>query len=256
MIVVLSPAKTLDFATPPTTAAYTQPLFLDDSRLLVDRLKTLGASRLAALMSISDDLAELNARRFEQWRTPFQPGPAKQAVLAFDGDVYDGLSAPTLDAAALEHAHRHLRILSGLHGVLRPLALMLPYRLEMGTRLPSARGKDLYAFWGERITARLAEDAAAVRARALVNLASDEYFRAIRPAALPVPVVSPVFEDWKGDRFKVVSFWAKRARGAMARWIIQQRVDDPAALAGFDVEGYRFDPGASTDARPVFRRMH
>ena len=256
MLVVLSPAKTLDFATPPTTAMYTQPLFLDDAQALVDGLRTQGTARLAALMSISDELAELNAQRFRKWRTPFEPGPAKQAVLAFDGDVYDGLEARTLTAASLEHAQRRLRILSGLYGLLRPLDLMLPYRLEMGTRLSTPRGEGLYTFWGDRITTRLAEDAAAIEARALVNLASDEYFRAVRPARLPVPVVSPVFEDWKGDRFKVVSFWAKRARGAMARWIIEQRVDEPAALSSFAVEGYRFDSAASTDARPVFRRMH
>lgn len=254
MIIVLSPAKTLDYLTPPTVAEHTQARFLEQSELLIGRLRQLAPAQLASLLKISDPLALLNSTRHAEWHRPFTPDNAKQAVLAFNGDVYEGLAAPTLSLADLQFAQQHLRILSGLYGLLRPLDLMQAYRLEMGTRLASERGKDLYAFWGERISAALDSDLQAVAAQTLVNLASEEYFKAVRPASLPVPVVQPVFEDWSGGRFRVISFFAKRARGLMARFAIVNRLRDAPELQAFATEGYRFVPEATDDKVWVFRR--
>jgi cytoplasmic iron level regulating protein YaaA (DUF328/UPF0246 family) len=254
MLIVLSPAKTLDFDTPPVTQRYTQPDFLADSRLLADRLAGFDCPRLASLMKISDALAELNVARFASWAPPFSPANAKQAVLAFNGDVYDGLDAASLDEDALAWAQDHLRILSGLYGLLRPLDLMQPYRLEMGTRLENERGRDLYAFWGDRIAQALAAGLEGGRWPVLVNLASEEYFKAVRPKALGYPVVQPVFQERKGAAWKVVSFQAKRARGAMARYAIERRIEDPEGLKRFDVDGYCFAPEASDASTWIFRR--
>ena len=254
MFIVLSPAKSLDFETPPTLPDFSQPDFLDDSRLLVERLRELSPAEIAGLMGVSDPLAALNVARYAAWESPFPPGQAKQAVLAFNGDVYEGLDAPSLSPDELRFAQAHLRILSGLYGVLRPLDLMLPYRLEMGTRLANPRGKDLYAFWGERIVDALNAALAEAKAPALVNLASEEYFKSVKVKKLAVPVVQPVFEDWSGGRYKVVSFYAKRARGLMARYAVTRRLVDPAGLHAFDSENYEFVPTASDGARWVFRR--
>lgn len=254
MILVLSPAKRLDYETPPVTDRFTEPRLLDQSALLIERLRELSPAEIASLMSLSDPLAALNHARYADWQPPFTPANAKPAALAFAGDVYEGLDAATLAAKALDWLQAHARILSGLYGVLRPLDLMQPYRLEMGTRLANARGKDLYAFWGERISELLQADLAAAKAQVLVNLASEEYFKAVRPARLGVPVVQPVFEDWKGGRYKVVSFFAKRARGLMARYAAEHRLRDAAALQAFAVDGYAFAAEASDDARWVFRR--
>jgi cytoplasmic iron level regulating protein YaaA (DUF328/UPF0246 family) len=203
-------------------------------------------------MSISDQLAVLNVTRYASWH-PDHAG-ARQAVMAFDGDVYSGLDARSLRATALDYLQRHVRILSGLYGVLRPLDRMHPYRLEMGTRLPNARGKDLYAFWGEAITGKLNELAAANGAKALVNLASEEYFRSVKPRLLDVPVITPVFEDWKGGKYKIISFFAKRARGMMARYAVVKAIKDPQKLKKFDVDGYAFDKSVSDERSWVFRR--
>ena len=254
MIIVLSPAKSLDFTTPPTVRDFTQPDFLDRSQMLVERLRQLSPLDLSQLMGISDSLAALNVARYASWRRPFVPENAKQAVLAFNGDVYEGLNAPTLTPAALEFAQRHLRILSGLYGVLRPLDLIQPYRLEMGTRLVNAGGKDLYAFWGERIVETLNAAVAESGAAVLVNLASEEYFKAVRVKKLAAPVIQPVFEDWSGGKYKVVSFFAKRARGLMARHAIVKRLRKVEALKKFSDEGYAFDATASDAVRWVFRR--
>jgi len=254
MIIVLSPAKSLDFTTPPTVRDFTQPDFLDRSQMLVERLRQLSPLDLSQLMGISDSLAALNVARYASWRRPFAPDNAKQAVLAFNGDVYDGLNAPTLTPAALDFAQRHLRILSGLYGVLRPLDLIQPYRLEMGTRLVNAGGKDLYAFWGERIVESLNAAVAESGAAVLVNLASEEYFKAVRVKKLAAPVIQPVFEDWSGGKYKVVSFFAKRARGLMARHAIVKRLRKVEALKKFADEGYAFDATASDAVRWVFRR--
>jgi cytoplasmic iron level regulating protein YaaA (DUF328/UPF0246 family) len=254
MIIILSPAKTLDFTTPTTIAEHTQPALLDQSQLLIRQLRKLSPVDISKLMSISDQLAVLNATRYAEWTLPFSPDNAKQALLAFNGDVYEGLDAATLAPADLKFAQTHLRILSGLYGLLRPLDLMQPYRLEMGTRLVNPRGKDLYAFWGERIADALNALLLETKSNALINLASEEYFKSVKPKALAVPVIQPVFEDWSAGKFKVVSFYAKRARGLMARFAIQQRMKAPAGLKKFSGEGYCYDAEASTEKHWVFRR--
>jgi cytoplasmic iron level regulating protein YaaA (DUF328/UPF0246 family) len=203
-------------------------------------------------MSISDQLAVLNVNRYADWHPDH--GAARQAVMSFDGDVYTGLAARTLDAAGLDYVQSRVRILSGLYGVLRPLDGMHPYRLEMGTRLANPRGKDLYAYWGETVTGALNDDLAAARATALVNLASEEYFRSVKPKLLDAPVIVPVFEDWKNGKYKIISFFAKRARGMMARYAAVNGITDAEQLKEFDVDGYAFDAGVSTEKQWVFRR--
>ena len=258
MILVISPAKALDYETPPTTATFTQPDFLDQSAELIDILREKSPAQIAELMSLSDQLSSLNVARYASWSRPFAPDNAKQALLAFNGDVYEGLDATSLTEADLAWAQDHLRILSGLYGVLRPLDLMQAYRLEMGTRLASPRGKNLYEFWGERITDELnrllAREEDAGRERVLVNLASDEYFKSVKPKKLKGRIVTPVFEDWKGGRYKIISFYAKRARGLMSRYVITKRIDEIEALQGFDAEGYAFAADASDADTLVFRR--
>jgi len=252
MLIVLSPAKSLDLDTPPTTDRRTTPQFIDRAAELIRVLKEFSPAEVGALMSISDPLAVLNVTRYASWHPDH--GEARQAVMSFDGDVYTGLDARSLDAGALGYVQDHVRILSGLYGVLRPLDQMHPYRLEMGTRLANRRGKDLYAFWGELVTGALNEALAANGASALVNLASEEYFKSVKPKLLSVPLVVPVFEDWKNGRYKIISFFAKRARGMMARYAAQQRITDPQALKAFDIDGYAFDESVSTEKTWVFRR--
>jgi cytoplasmic iron level regulating protein YaaA (DUF328/UPF0246 family) len=258
MILVISPAKALDYETPPTTATFTQPDFLDQSAELIAVLREKSPAEIADLMALSDQLATLNVARYASWSQPFSPDNAKQALLAFNGDVYEGLDAKSLADTDLAWAQDHLRILSGLYGVLRPLDLMQAYRLEMGTRLANPRGKNLYEFWGERITEELnrllAREEDAGRERVLVNLASDEYFKSVKPKKLKGRIVTPVFEDWKGGRYKIISFYAKRARGLMSRYVITHRLDEVAALQGFDAEGYAFAADASDADTLVFRR--
>ena len=256
MIIVLSPAKSLDYETPPHVSKHTIPDFVDDAAQLIDELRRYSPQQIASLMDISDALAHLNFQRYADWSPTFSPDNAKQAVLAFNGDVYEGFDAKTLSAADLDYAQRHVRVLSGLYGLLRPLDLLQPYRLEMGTRLPTARGKDLYAFWGERITDALSAQLRRNKGkeRVLVNCASTEYFKSVRPGKLDARVVTPVFEDWKGGRYKIISFHAKRARGLMARFAVENRIDTPEKLKDFAAEGYAFDPAASNDAAFVFRR--
>lgn len=254
MLIVLSPAKTLDYDSPPTTRRHTLPDYVDESRALVERMREFDPPALAGLMSISDTLAALNVARFSEWQLPLEPGRAKQAVLAFAGDVYDGLDARTLDRKALDWTQKHVRILSGLYGLLRPLDLMLPYRLEMGTRVANPRGRDLYAFWGDRLASALSDELDRHAHPVLVNLASDEYFKAVAPKALRHPVVQPVFQELRGGAWKIVSFSAKRARGAMTRFAVDERIDDPEGLKDFDRDGYRFDAEASDAVRWYFRR--
>lgn len=258
MILVISPAKALDFETPPVIDTHTQPGFLDDAQTLIQILRQRTPAEIAGLMSLSDQLAALNVARYASWSRPFDSHNAKQAVLAFNGDVYEGLSAPTLGAEDLAWAQDHLRILSGLYGVLRPLDLIQPYRLEMGTKLANVRGKDLYAFWGERITAELnaslQNETDSGRSAVLVNLASDEYFKSVKKRALKARLVTPVFEDWKAGRYKIISFYAKRARGLMSRFVIERRIEDVEALKDFDREGYAYAADASDADTLVFRR--
>lgn len=256
MLIVLSPAKTLDYDTPPATDRHTLPGFVADAAELIDVLRELSPAQVAGLMHISDPLAALNTARFASWSTSFTTENAKQAILAFNGDVYEGLDAPTLNATQLDYVQSRLRILSGLYGLLRPLDLMQPYRLEMGTRLATDRGRSLYDWWGTTITDVLREDlAASPGAGVVVNLASGEYFGSVRTDALAAPVVSPRFEDTdaRGKR-GVVSFFAKRARGELAAWLVLNRVRTAGALKQFDGAGYRYDKAASTATVPVFVR--
>ena len=254
MLIILSPAKSLDFQTPIRATEHTQPDFLSRSAQLVKLLAAHTPAQLASLMRISDPLAQLNAQRYAAWSRPFTPENARQALLAFNGDVYAGLQASTLSVPQLDYAQNHFRILSGLYGLLRPLDLIQPYRLEMGIRLANPAGNDLYAFWADVITAELARLLAAQRSQVLLNLASEEYFRAVRCAELPYPVITPVFEDWKNGRYKIISFYAKRARGLMARYAAQHRVAQPQRLQDFTAEGYAFDDAQSDGTRWVFRR--
>lgn len=254
MLILLSPAKSLDYETPPTTDRHSLPQFVGESTALIKVLKQYTPADIASLMDLSEALSELNAARYAAWRPKFSPANSKQAVLAFNGDVYDGLDATTLKAKDLDWAQEHLAILSGLYGVLRPLDLMRPYRLEMGTRLPTERGKDLYAWWGDRLAEHLNERLQEQGDRVIVNLASQEYFKAVKRKALKADVVECVFEDWKSGAWKIISFHAKRARGLMARHAILKRARKLEALLDFTAGGYAYVPDASEPQRLVFRR--
>lgn len=254
MLFLLSPAKALDYETPPSVQTHTQPLFVAQARELIAVLREKSPQQIAELMDLSDPLAGLNVARYQAWRPTFTARNAKQAVLAFDGDVYGGLDAKTLDEAALDWLQQHLCILSGLYGVLRPLDWMQPYRLEMGTRLVTPKGQNLYQFWGSRIAQYLNQRAQADKTPVVINLASQEYFKAVDRKTLTPRVVDCVFEERKGEAYKVVSFMAKRARGLMVRFAVQQRVNRVEQLKDFALEGYRFAPAASATDRLVFRR--
>ena len=257
MLYLLSPAKSLDYETPVApqlNAAATLPPFLERSNELIAVLRRQSAKRIGALMDISADLANLNVARYAQWSPEFTEQNSKPAALAFDGDVYGGLAAPTLNADQLEWAQQHIAILSGLYGVLRPLDRLQPYRLEMGTALRTKRGKDLYAYWGDAIAEHLNQRLAANASPVVINLASQEYFKAADRPALKARVIDCVFEEWKGDQYKIISFFAKRARGLMARHAIDQRVATPDGLKRFNAEGYAFDATVSSRDRFVFRR--
>jgi cytoplasmic iron level regulating protein YaaA (DUF328/UPF0246 family) len=254
MLMVISPAKTLDFETPPTTERFTQPQYLDHSQELILQLRELTPAQISELMHLSDKLAGLNAARFGSWTPAFTAKNAKQALLAFKGDVYTGLAAETLSETDLDYAQQHLRMLSGLYGLLRPLDLMQPYRLEMGTKLANARGKDLYAFWGERISEWLDEALAEQGDDVLLNLASNEYFSAVKRSALKARVIDTEFRDQKNGQYKIISFYAKKARGMMSRFVISERIDNPEHLKQFDVQGYRFDNELSKPDKLVFLR--
>lgn len=254
MLAVISPAKTLDFDNPPVTRKCSQPAFLDHSQQLIDVLRQFDPARIASLMDISSKLGELNHRRFMNWAPPFDLANAKQAVLAFRGDVYTGLDADRFGAADFTFAQKHLRILSGLYGLLKPLDLIQPYRLEMGTALANPRGANLYAFWGERLTAALNAELRKAKKPVLINLASQEYFKAVHPKRLAAPVITPIFKERKDGGYKIVSFFAKKARGAMSAFIIRERLDDAAAIKDFSADGYRFDPHRSSATEWVFTR--
>jgi len=254
MLFVISPAKSLDYETPAPIDRATQPAFLEHSAELIDVMRGYSPARLSDLMKVSDKIAALNVARFEEWSKPFTKKNAKASVYAFNGDVYDGLDAASLDAEAIDYAQSHLRILSGLYGVLRPLDLMQAYRLEMGTRLENPRGKNLYEFWGTVPTEAINKVLGKMTPPVLVNLASEEYFKVIRPAHIKGRIVTPVFEDWKGGRYKIISFNAKRARGRMVRFAIDHRLEALEGLKAFDGDGYAFDAGASDADRWVFRR--
>ena len=251
---LISPAKTLDYVSPHTALATTRPRFLTESAELISVLRPKTADEIAELMNLSAPLAELNVARYGAWSTRFSERNSRPAVLAFNGDVYEGLNAPTLGEDDLAWAQAKVSILSGLYGLLRPLDRMQPYRLEMGTALATARGKNLYEFWGDTLARQLNRQLAPSKPPVIVNLASQEYFHAVRRKALKARVIDCVFEDWKGGSFKVISFFAKRARGLMLRHAITQRLDAPAGLENFNAEGYRFDSSVSEADRLVFRR--
>ncbi|MYM26115.1 peroxide stress protein YaaA [Duganella sp. FT135W] len=252
MLIVLSPAKSLDLETPPTTKLHTQPSFLDHSERLISRLREFSPAELGELMDLSDNLSALNVARYASWTK--DTSEARQAVMTFNGDVYDGLDARTLKPAQLDYAQSRIRILSGLYGMLRPLDLIHPHRLEMGTRLNTPRGKNLYDFWGDTIAQALNKTAGEQGAETLVNLASEEYFKSVKPKALDLPVITPLFEDWKNGKYKIISFYAKRARGLMARYAAVKNITDPQKLKKFNVDGYTFDKAGSDDKTWIFRR--
>ncbi|MDF7628788.1 peroxide stress protein YaaA [Erwiniaceae bacterium L1_55_4] len=254
MLMVISPAKTLDFESPLATQRYTQSTLLEKSQQLIDVARDLSPAQISSLMSISDKLAHLNADRFNQWQPPFTLENARQAILAFKGDVYTGLQAETFSDADFDFAQQHLRMLSGLYGVLRPLDLMQPYRLEMGIKLANPAAKDLYGFWGDLLTQKLNEAMAEQGDEVLINLASDEYFKAVKPKQLNGELIKPVFLDEKNGKFKVISFYAKKARGLMSRYVIQNRLSKPEQLKQFDVDGYFFAADESKGNELVFKR--
>jgi len=255
MLFTLSPAKKLDYDTPVDTTDATQPLFVAQAGQLIDILKNKSSQDIASLMSLSEALAELNARRYAEWQPVFTAEDSRPAIRAFNGDVYEGLDAASLSGADLDWMQEHLVILSGLYGALRPLDLMRPYRLEMGTRLAVGRARNLYQFWDGTIAAYLNERLSAQPGeRVLVNLASEEYFKSVRRDVLQARVVHCVFEDWKRDTYKVISFHAKRARGLMMRFATEQRARTPDDLRAFNLEGYAYDDSVSEGDRLVFRR--
>lgn len=255
MLAIISPAKKLDVLDPSPIGTYTQPVYLEETQKLVDTLKDKSRGELKKLMSISDKLADLNFERYQNFATNFDLSNSKQAILAFQGDTYKGLDAHSLSEQELKYAQDHLRILSGLYGILRPLDLMQPYRLEMGTKLANENGEDLYDFWGALLTQKCNDDTKEYGHKAVVNLASNEYISSIRPGALDVPFITCHFKEIKDGKAKVIGLYAKKARGMMARYIIKNRIEDPEDLRGFDMDGYQYDDSASTGSDLVFTRQ-
>ncbi|MFM1924937.1 MAG: hypothetical protein RIT44_743 [Pseudomonadota bacterium] len=254
MLFLLSPAKSLDYAPPAPEVPHTLPQFVPQSKALIEVLRQKSPQQIAELMDLSDTLSALNVARYQAWRPKFTEKNAKQAVLAFNGDVYEGLDAKTLTLQELEWAQKHVGILSGLYGVLRPLDWMQPYRLEMGTTLATDQGPNLYKFWGAQIAEWLNAQLAKDKTPVIVNLASQEYFKSVDRKVLKARVIECVFEDFKGGQYKIISFNAKRARGLMARFAIQNKISHPDGLLGFDAESYAYAPAVSEPERLVFRR--
>lgn len=256
MLAIISPAKTLDFESAVKNFPVSQPHFTDYSEQLIDVCRTLSPQDLASLMSISDKLAGLNVARFAQWTKTHDESNSRAALFAFKGDVYTGLDAETLSEQDVEFAQSHLRMLSGLYGLLKPLDLMQPYRLEMGTKLSNPKGKDLYAFWGNVITQAVQQAIDEQGDHILVNLASDEYYKSVKEKQLNATIIKPVFLDYKNGKYKVISFYAKKARGLMCRYLIQHQLTNVEQLKEFDLGGYWFDEAASTATEFVFKRDH
>lgn len=254
MITVISPAKKLDFDTPPPKLAVTRPEFLSQSRKINKILREYPELDLMELMHISKNIAELNVARNHNWKTPFTSNNAKPAIMAFKGDVYMGLDAPSFKAADFKFCQKHLRILSGLYGILRPLDLMQPYRLEMGTKLKNDAGKNLYEFWGNQLTDKINEELATHRSKTLINLASNEYFKSLKPKLIEGEVITPAFKERKNGDYKMIGIFAKKARGSMSRFMIKNRIDQPDDLKSFDLDGYAYNRKLSTDNNWVFTR--
>lgn len=255
MHIVISPSKSLDFESPVPNISVTELLFAEEAKKIMSVLKGNRPADLEKLMGISSSLAGLNYDRNQLWHHPFEGDSVRPAIYAFHGDVYEGLNAKTMDQGDVQFAQNHLSILSGLYGLLRPLDAIMPYRLEMGIKLKVDNSASLYRFWGSKIADQLNQRLQSSGSGALVNLASNEYFKAIDAARLSVPVITPIFKDEKNGKFQVVSFYAKRARGLMSRYIITHRLTDPEQLLGFNEEGYFFDPQLSEPGMPVFVRL-
>jgi len=253
MLYLLSPAKSLDYESEAPSVRATMPRFLSHSAELAGILKKMTPSQLESLMGISDKLAKLNAERFDDWREDYSKPEARQAILAFTGDVYQGLAVDQWGKEDFSEAQKSIRILSGLYGILRPLDLMLPYRLEMGTKLSNERGSNLYHFWGSLLTDSLNKELKGSD-DAVINLASNEYFSSVQAKDLKSPVITPVFKDWKNGQYKIISFYAKKARGMMASWAVRKRISSPAGLKRFKEGGYTFDKSLSDDSNWVFTR--
>ena len=256
MLIVISPAKTLDYETPPVTQKATQPQFLEHAASLIAEARTMSSDEIQSLMGVSKKIADINHERFRSWETPFSLDNAKQSILAFKGDVYTGLDAETLNSDALNFAQKHLRILSGLYGLLRPLDLMQPYRLEMGLKFANKQGGNLYEFWGKSITNAINEALANANSSLLVNLASNEYFKSVQKENVSAEIITPTFKDLKDERYKIISFYAKKARGQMARYIIENQLDSSSDLKYFNVDNYRFNEFESSPTEIVFTRDH
>lgn len=254
MLALISPAKTLDYESALPTDQHTLPRLLEHSQQLIDVSRKLSASEIASLMSVSEKIAQLNVARFREWQPEFNFSNARQAIFAFKGDVYTGLDAYDLTSQDLEFAQTHLRMLSGLYGLLRPLDLMMPYRLEMGTKLANARGHNLYEFWGDKITQLVNDDLEEANSDLLVNLASDEYYKSVKESKVKAKIIKPVFLDQKNGKYKVISFYAKKARGLMARYIIQNQLNRVEDLKSFNIDGYYFDAVSSIQGELVFKR--
>ncbi|MEJ2141850.1 MAG: peroxide stress protein YaaA [Gammaproteobacteria bacterium] len=254
MLIVVSPAKTLDYETPPKTKINTMPDYLEDSQQLINRLRRLSSLDIAELMKVSKKIADLNFDRYEAWNKKFTEKNAKQAALAFKGDVYSGLDAESFSARDFKFAQKHFRILSGLYGLLRPLDLMQPYRLEMGTRLETDRGKNLYEFWGSTITEGLNKQLKKTKSKYLINLASNEYFKSVRPKELDAEIITPEFREYKNGEYKMIGIYAKKARGLLSRYIIQNQLTDPEDIKSFSEEGYKYNKKLSKGNTWVFTR--
>lgn len=254
MLAVISPAKNLDWETPAPQIKASQPALLNQAERLVNQLRSMAPHELSALMRISDKLGHLNYQRYQQWQRPFNKNNARPAIFTFAGDVYQGLDAHSFTADDLAFAQDHLRILSGLYGLLRPLDLMQAYRLEMGTALANPHGKDLYAFWGDQITDALNSQLKKLSSTTLINLASNEYFKAVKPRQLKANLIEPVFKDWKNGQYKVISFYAKKARGLMSAYIVKEQLTRADELRRFDWGGYQFNETMSDDRKWVFTR--
>ena len=254
MLIVISPAKTLDFETVPITKDYTQAKFLKESRQLVSQLKKLTPAEVSSLMNISDKLGVLNFLRFNEWKTPFTLNNAKQALLAFKGDVYTGIDAESFSSRDLKFAQKYLRILSGLYGVLKPLDLIQSYRLEMGTHFENKKGKDLYEFWGSKLTDQINQDLEASKSKTLINLASNEYFKSLQADVINAEIIVPIFKDFKNGQYKIISFYAKKARGSMSAYIIKNKLKNPEDIKSFNVDGYKFNQSKSNATNYVFLR--
>lgn len=254
MLALISPAKTLDYETALPTEKFTQPRLLDHSQELIEVASKLSASEIASLMSVSEKIATLNAERFRDWQPEFNFANARQAIFAFKGDVYTGLNAYQLEKQDIDYAQKHLRMLSGLYGLLRPLDLIMPYRLEMGTKLKNTRGNNLYEFWGNTITETINADLAQAESELLVNIASDEYYKSVKDSKIKAEIIKPVFLDQKNGKYKVISFYAKKARGLMARYLLENKIERAEDIKSFNTDGYYFDVESSLKGELVFKR--